>query len=106
MLGIMKSLGVIVDVKIKGTQLHQRSYGLLIVKFLNILRIIVGDWFLNIRDDLYIANGTFLKECEKLKKDGKLQKVFTYNGFVKVVKKNGDWPLKLTHIDDVHDLFS
>ena len=65
-----------------------------------------NNWFLNIRDDLYEANDVILKECEKLKKDGKLQKVFTYNGFVKVVKKNGDWPLKLTHIDDVHDLFS
>ena len=63
-----------------------------------------NNWFLNIREDLCDANQAILIECEKLKKAGKLFKVFTHNGFVKVVKKSGDWPLRMKHIIDVLDL--
>ena len=63
-----------------------------------------NNWSLNIREDLCEAYDAVLKECEKLKRAGKIFKVFTHNGFVKVVKNNGDRPLKMTHIVDVINL--
>ena len=44
-------------------------------------------WKLNFRDDLNKANEEILAKAESLAKDGLVSKVFTYNGFVKVVKQ-------------------
>ena len=61
-----------------------------------------NNWNLSFRDDLNDANDAILKECEKLVNSGKLHKVYTYNGFVRVVKKNGDHAVRLSHIKDVY----
>ena len=65
-----------------------------------------NNWNISLRDDLCEANDAILTECMKLRNDGRLFKVFTYNGFVKIVKKHGDQAMRLSHISDVHALFS
>ena len=65
------------------------------------------DWRLNFREDLCESNLEILTRCEKLQKEGKLAKVFTYNGFVKIVRKRGDHrPLKIAHIKDLEKFVS
>ena len=65
-----------------------------------------NNWNLVFREDLCPANEAILTECEKLKNEGLIFSVFTYNGFVKVVRKNRDRPIKLSHIKDVQQLSS
>ena len=65
-----------------------------------------NNWNLGFREDLCEENDIILAECEKLKNEGHLLKVYTHNGFVKVVKKYRDRPIKLTHINDVYEMFS
>ena len=43
------------------------------------------------------ANEETVRECFKLKKDGIMEDYFIRNGFVKIVKKNGDRPYKINH---------
>ena len=67
------------------------------------------NWVLSFREDLCVGNQAILTECEKLKNNGLINKVFTYNGFVKVVKKcqNGSLrTLKLSHMKDLDNLIS
>ena len=63
-------------------------------------------WNLNFREDLCDSNMEILTKCEEMQKEGLLAKVFTANGFVKVVKRNKDRPIKLTHIKDLENLSS
>ena len=65
-----------------------------------------NNWNLVFREDLCPANEAILTECEKLKNAGQIFKVFTHNGFVKVVRKNRDRPIKLSHIKDIQQLSS
>ena len=63
------------------------------------------NWNLSFREDLCEENDNILTECEKLKNEGHLFKVYTHNGFVKVVKNYRGRPIKLTHINDVFEMF-
>ena len=63
-------------------------------------------WDLNFREDLCDSNLDILTKCEEMQKQGLLAKVFTANGFVIVVKKNKDRPIKLVHIKDLDNLLS
>ena len=56
------------------------------------------------RDDLCEANDAILRECERLREEGILSKVYTYNGFVKVARSDTDRPRKLTHMVDIENL--
>ena len=58
-------------------------------------------WNISFREDLCDANLTILEQCEKLKNDGVLAKVYTHNGFVKVAKTMRDRPVKLSHISEL-----
>ena len=60
------------------------------------------DWNLSFREDLCDSNQAILTECERLKADGLIHKVFTHKGFVKVVKTNKDHAVKITHISELH----
>ena len=62
-------------------------------------------WDLSFREDLCDANLSILNECEKLKKDGKLHKVYTYNGFVRVSKTASSRTFKLMHISEIDAIF-
>ena len=67
------------------------------------------NWVLSFREDLCDANQAILTKCEKLQNDGLVNKVFTYNGFVKVVKKCQDGSVKtvkLSHMKDIDNLIS
>ena len=68
-------------------------------------KIRYNNWNLSMREDLCEANDAILTECEKLKDEGYLSKVYTYNGFVKAAKERTDRPRKLTHMVDVHTMF-
>ena len=65
------------------------------------LRNNVSTWNMSFREDLCEANLTILEECEKLKNEGVLAKVFTHNGFVKVAKSMRDRPIRLSHINEL-----
>ena len=62
-------------------------------------------WNLSFREDLCEANKTVFTECEKMMNDGQLSRVYTHNGFVKVVRFEGERPKKLSHMDDINSLF-
>ena len=59
------------------------------------------NWVLKFREDLCDNNLEILSKCEKLLKEGKIAKVFTFNGFVKIVHKNQRRSVKITHISDL-----
>ena len=61
-------------------------------------------WKLSFREDLCDDNLDILHKCEKLQNEGFLHKVFTHNGFVKVIVNQGERPKKINHILDLHDL--
>ena len=61
-------------------------------------------WDLNFREDLCDANMAILEKCEKLRSEGKVSKVYTFNGFVRVVRSAKARPIKITHINDVDDI--
>ena len=61
-------------------------------------------WNISFREDLCDANLAILNECQKLKNDGKVHNVYTYNGFVRVVKAAYTRPIKIAHITDVETL--
>ena len=62
-------------------------------------------WDLSFREDLCNTNLTILTECEKLKNDGKFHKVYTYNGFVHVIKSAKGRTFKLMHISEIDAIF-
>ena len=62
------------------------------------------NWNLSFREDLCEVTEAIFAKCEELKATGNLRKVFTYNGFVKVVK-NQERPTKITHMNDVLKMF-
>ena len=62
-------------------------------------------WDLSFREDLCEANKTVFTECEKMMNDGQLSRVYTHNGFVKVVRFEGERPRKLSHMEDISSLF-
>ena len=68
------------------------------------LKHLRSNWNLNFRDDLCDNNLDILSKCENLQKEGKLIKVFTYNGFVKVVRRTNERPIKVMHITDLDKL--
>ena len=51
------------------------------------------------------ANDQSLKECNKLKRNGIIKDFYMRNGFVKVIKKEGDKPIKIYHPDILFDHF-
>ena len=62
-------------------------------------------WDLSFREDLCNTNLAIFNECEKLKKDGKLHNVYTYNGFVHVRKSANGGSSKLMHISEIDAIF-
>ena len=62
------------------------------------------NWNLSFREDLCEANEAILEKCEELKAEGIIKKVFTYNGFVKVVQDQ-ERPRKVTHMKDLYEMF-
>ena len=64
-----------------------------------------NNWFLTFREDLNEANSEIYSKCEQLKSIGRLARVYTHNGFTKVVKNEGEWPKKIFHMKELFDLF-
>ena len=52
------------------------------------------------------SNEKVVNECVKLKRCAVIHDFFIRNGFVKIVKKEGDRPIKIKHPDILYDLFS
>ena len=73
-----------------------------------ILKYLQTNWALSFREDLCEANLVILNQCEKLKSDGHISKVFTHRGYVKivVVKKNKNRTFKVTHESDIDKILS
>ena len=67
------------------------------------LRYTRSTWNLSFREDLCDANLTILEQCEQMKSDGILAKVYTHNGFVKVAKTLRDRPVRVNHIDELRN---
>ena len=65
------------------------------------LRFTSSTWNLSFREDLCDANLAILEECEQLKNDGILAKVYTHNGFVKIAKTLRDRPVRVNHINEL-----
>ena len=65
-----------------------------------------NNWFLSFREDLNEANMAIYEQCERLREDNRIERVYTHNGFTKVVLKEGDRPKKLSHMKDLHDLLN
>ena len=61
---------------------------------------------MNIRfhESLCQANG-ITKECVILKKNKLIKDYFIHNGFIKIIKKEGDRPFKIKHPDILNDIF-
>ena len=64
---------------------------------------------LRFREDLCPANDNIFKECEKLLDQNLISKVFTHNGFVKVVKSGPNsrinYPVRIHHKTDLENMF-
>ena len=56
-------------------------------------------------ENLCTANEVILKECFHLKKDDMLYDYFIRNGYVKIIKKEGDKPYKICHPNILYDTF-
>ena len=56
-------------------------------------------------ESLCSANEDIVSECYKLRKHGLITDYFIRNGFVKVIKKEGDKPLKMYHPYLLYDIF-
>ena len=61
-------------------------------------------WSLSFREDLCETNLDILEKCETLQKDGIISRVFTRNGFVKIVMNDRQRPIKIHHIQELRDL--
>ena len=63
---------------------------------------------MNVRfyENLCDTNDFIFRECKRLKKHNQMVDCYTRNGFVKVIKKTGDNPIKIHHPDDLYDIFS
>ena len=70
------------------------------------LRYIRPTWNLSFREDLCDANLTILEQCEQMKNDGILAKVYTHNGFVKVAKTLRDRPVRVNHINELRNFLT
>ena len=56
-------------------------------------------------DNLCDSNESVLKECRQLKKYNQIHEYYIRNGFVKVIMKKDDRPIKIRHPDDLYDMF-
>ena len=65
------------------------------------LKNLKTSWNLSFREDLCDYNLAILEKCEHLKSQGRIEDVYTHNGFVKVVKHNNNRPIKMSHIRDI-----
>ena len=63
-------------------------------------------WNLSFREDLCEHNLAVQAECEKLMKQGLISKVYTRNGFVRIVLPNKTWPVKISYFSDIQDILS
>ena len=65
-------------------------------------------WSLSFREDLCETNLDILEKCETLQKDGIISRVFTRNGFVKIVMNDRQRPssvvVVINHIQELSDL--
>ena len=57
-------------------------------------------------ESLCSSNEEIIKVCFKLKKHGVIQDYYIRNGFVKLIKKEGERPFKIHHPDILYDNFS
>ena len=71
----------------------------------------INGWNLSFREDLCPANEMIYDECENLLKSNLIAKMYTHNGFVKVVP-NGrsftggrNFPVKIKHFSDLQEMF-
>ena len=62
-------------------------------------------WNLSFREDLCEANQEIFDKCAVLKEEGLIQKFYTYNGFVKVIKLGETKSIKISHSVDLLKLF-
>ena len=62
---------------------------------------------LNVRfyENLCNKNEFIYRECKRLKKQKHLTECYIRNGFVKIIIKEGDNPIKINHPDDLYDVF-
>ena len=63
-------------------------------------------WNLSFREDLCAHNLAVLADCESLMKQGHFSKVYTRNGFVRVVIPNKTWPVKISYFRDIQKILS
>ena len=57
-------------------------------------------------ESLCMANEDILKDCFKLKKDKLIHEYYLRNGFVKIIKNEGNRPIKIIHPSMLIDIFS
>lgn len=62
-------------------------------------------WKLSFREDLNKANEDVLTKAETLLKDGFITKLYTANGFVKIVTGPNEKPVRISHISELLALF-
>ena len=68
----------------------------------------IGMRHLSFREDLCPANEAIFAECEKLLEENLVSKVYTHNGFVKIVPMGTGrrvFPVKINHITDLDSMF-
>lgn len=68
------------------------------------LKNLRSSWSLSFREDLCETNLDILEKSETLQKEGYISKVFTRNGFVKIVMNDRQRPIKIHHIKELRDL--
>ena len=56
-------------------------------------------------ENLCETNMTIVNECSNLKKNKIIHDYLIRNGFVKIVKKEGEQPIKINHPDELYDIF-
>ena len=70
------------------------------------LKNIGSSWNLSFREDLCQHNLAVQAECEKLMEQGFISKVYTRNGFVRIVLPNKTWPVRISYWKDIQEALS
>ena len=71
-------------------------------RFLSKIRL---PWRITVREDLCDSNEYILSQCELLKEKGVINHFMIRNGFVKTVRKRGEFARKVNHPDDLKSMF-
>ena len=64
-------------------------------------------FYLYIHENLCPRLRSIYEECDKIRRDGDIRKLWTYNGIVNIKKteNSNERPQKISHENDLHTLF-